>query len=161
MSLQRFFFLGRPPLAPLARAASALALDMDCPPSRPSATAAGFLRGMSHSVGDGEGVIDEQAHVRLRQFVAGRRNTKNGIGFVGVNIDAPWAIDLPNAENASGGVCRRDVAGVFPVGGDSEFRKLRDDLVGSDVVHAPNIPNRLGYVNTPEIGPKRRERRAA
>jgi hypothetical protein len=36
---------GRPPLAPLARAAAAFASDVALPPRRPSATAAGFLRG--------------------------------------------------------------------------------------------------------------------
>lgn len=44
-SRQRVGFLGRPPFAPLARAASALASDVALPPLRPSATAAGFLRG--------------------------------------------------------------------------------------------------------------------
>lgn len=39
------FFLGRPPLAPFARAAAAFASDVTLPPLRPSATAAGFLRG--------------------------------------------------------------------------------------------------------------------
>lgn len=42
-----FSFRGRPPLAPLARAASALASLVTFPPLRPSATAAGFLRGMA------------------------------------------------------------------------------------------------------------------
>ena len=36
---------GRPPFAPLARAAAALASDFTLPPRRPKATAAGFLRG--------------------------------------------------------------------------------------------------------------------
>ena len=44
-------FFGRPPLAPLRRAAAAFARDvrplLASPPSRPSATAAGFLRGMA------------------------------------------------------------------------------------------------------------------
>ena len=39
-------FFGLPPLAPLARAAAALASDLTLPPLRPSETAAGFLRGM-------------------------------------------------------------------------------------------------------------------
>lgn len=38
-------FFGRPPFAPLARAASDLASLVACPPLRPSSTAAGFLRG--------------------------------------------------------------------------------------------------------------------
>ena len=37
---------GRPPLAPLRRAASALASERTLPPLRPKATAAGFLRGI-------------------------------------------------------------------------------------------------------------------
>lgn len=37
-------FFGRPPFAPLARAASALASDRTLPPLRPNATAAGFFR---------------------------------------------------------------------------------------------------------------------
>lgn len=37
-------FFGRPPFAPLARAAAVLASDVTLPPRRPNATAAGFLR---------------------------------------------------------------------------------------------------------------------
>jgi hypothetical protein len=44
--LSRSFF-GRPPFAPLARAAADLASDVALPPFRPSETAAGFLRGMA------------------------------------------------------------------------------------------------------------------
>lgn len=40
------FFFGRPPFAPFARAAVAFASDRTDPPFRPSATAAGFLRGI-------------------------------------------------------------------------------------------------------------------
>ena len=43
---QGFGFGGRPPFAPFARAAWVFASDVTCPPVRPSATAAGFLRGM-------------------------------------------------------------------------------------------------------------------
>jgi hypothetical protein len=39
-----FFLRGRPPLAPLSRAAVVLASEVALPPRRPSATAAGFLR---------------------------------------------------------------------------------------------------------------------
>lgn len=39
--------LGRPPFAPLARAAAALASDLTLPPLRPNKTAAGFLRGIA------------------------------------------------------------------------------------------------------------------
>jgi hypothetical protein len=39
-------FLGRPPLRPFSRAAALLASEVTCPPRRPNATAAGFLRGI-------------------------------------------------------------------------------------------------------------------
>lgn len=39
------FDFGRPPFRPFRRAASAFAALVDCPPLRPRATAAGFLRG--------------------------------------------------------------------------------------------------------------------
>jgi hypothetical protein len=42
-------FFGRPPFAPFARAASALASERTLPPLRPKATAAGFLRGTADS----------------------------------------------------------------------------------------------------------------
>lgn len=42
-------FFGLPPFAPFARAASAFASERTLPPLRPSATAAGFLRGTADS----------------------------------------------------------------------------------------------------------------
>lgn len=60
MTPQRAFF-GRPPLAPLALAASAFAADLTFPPLYPSATAAGFLRGTALA-------LDVLNHVFLRQL---------------------------------------------------------------------------------------------
>ena len=42
-------FFGRPPFAPFSRAAAILAVLVDCPPFRPSRTAAGFLRGTAYA----------------------------------------------------------------------------------------------------------------
>ena len=54
---------GYPPLAPFARAAAALASERTLPPFRPSATAAGFLRGTF--------ALDGQFGEALRDLVHG------------------------------------------------------------------------------------------
>jgi hypothetical protein len=65
-------FFGLPPFAPFARAAAALASDVDLPPFRPSETAAGFLRGMALRVA---------VNVPLRQrFHASHRQVGNLTG---------------------------------------------------------------------------------
>lgn len=68
-------FFGRPPLRPLARAASALAALMAFPPLRPSAAAARFLRGM--------GPLPCGIHDEAGAGVVVQRLREQG-GFVGV-----------------------------------------------------------------------------
>lgn len=63
-------FFGRPPLAPLARAAAALASDFTFPPRRPSETAAGFLRGNALAA-DGLGAVRVGEHDLAVDEVAG------------------------------------------------------------------------------------------
>lgn len=63
-------FFGRPPFAPLALAASAFASDVTLPPFRPSATAAGFLRGTALviAVNVGLGQWGDAIHRQFRDF---------------------------------------------------------------------------------------------
>lgn len=82
MSPQRTFF-GRPPFAPLARAASALASDVTLPPFRPSATAAGFLRGTAlqeHEEGGGVASV----HLFAKGLLVGLRRAEAVDGGEGV-----------------------------------------------------------------------------
>lgn len=121
MTQSRGTFRGLPPFLPFSRAASALASLVTCPPFRPSATAAGFLRDTAwpREVGAQFSVIHlcKAAVVayQLRQLVKG------------------VAIDLTARAFGFGPQCFQP-GGVLGV-------------LASDVVHAGIKPNRLGFVN--------------
>lgn len=124
------FFLGRPPLAPLARAASALALLVDCPPSLPSATAASFLRGTAlPTLTHGHGVI----------------GLILGLAFFGIAAVARAIVSEVQTVDAG-----------LPCGQCFTASALVCDLVWAEPFgcHGSIKPNRLGFVNPVEIGQK-------
>lgn len=61
-------FFGRPPFAPLARAARVLASDVRRPPFRPSATAAGFLRAVFAGMVAGNVLCGQRPHALQGQL---------------------------------------------------------------------------------------------
>ena len=112
---------GLPPFSPLARAASALAFDVDCPPLRPNSTAAGFLRGTLDSFRRA-GVVFGVLRFAFFRVAAVARSIVAEVQ----TVDA----GLPRGQGFA--------ALVF-------LGNLFDGWEG--VCHAPNIPNRLGSVN--------------
>lgn len=121
-------FNGRPPFLPFLRAASALAWDVTLPPLRPSATAAGFLRG----------TLASQAH-RAR--------------VVSVVLRIPHF-----RVRAVARAVRAEIQAIhagFPCGQRLTTAAFLGDLVGRKPCrHEQIIPNRLGSVNPAEIGRK-------
>jgi hypothetical protein len=118
-------FGGRPPFAPFARAASALAGERAFPPFRPSATAARFF-------------LDKQAvrFVELDTFLD-RGRVVGGQDAVG-EISASCVGAFSHRQGF--GKRRSVIAAVF-------FDVGRFKLDGENGVgHARNIPNRLGSV---------------
>ena len=121
-------FSGRPPFAPFLRAAAAFASLRDCPPFRPSATAAGFLRGKRRHLVEGAPLQPlPQGGGRVVVFVVARATT-GAMGLAAVEQaegGAPW--NLPEALDAVG--CRS--------------LAIHEEALS----HGLTIPYRLGYVN--------------
>lgn len=118
-------FVGRPPLAPLARAASALASDVTLPPFRPSATAAGFLRGTTTPLGQRRHRRDAS---RLGQPAVISHKDAEFFGGVATHVLASLFRLLEHALEAVG------VRGVLPLQGELHLS------------HRRIKPYRLGYV---------------
>lgn len=123
-------FFGRPPFAPLARAASAFAADRTLPPLRPKSTAAGFLRG----------IVDALYAVERRQPAsvgqqAGRKRVPVGAATGDVLFAAVLELEgvtAGNSPEALHGMCH-GFAAVH-------------DVAAESVVHTGILPNRLGFV---------------
>lgn len=119
---------GRPPLAPLTRAAAALASERTLPPSLPSATAAGFLRGtgLHPEAPAGEFSAMHQSTHAGDEPEGGLRGSERRHGH-GAGIPVAGAVDkvFPH--------------GVYPFA----VVPLNDDV---SVCHGTRIANRLGSV---------------
>lgn len=110
-------FFGRPPFLPLSRAAAVFASDFALPPLRPSATAAGFLRG----------VTTARQHVQGFHAVHGDR-------VVAVRGQHGWT---DTAEHA------RQLAGFRDRQNDGPLSARVGRL---SKCHVPNISRALGFV---------------
>lgn len=139
-------FFGLPPLAPLARAASALAADFTCPPLRPSDTAAGFLGDMlSRKTGAVEATFGELAQVGAHIGIAQRGETV----IVG-NQDGQLVGGVaPNPLARAGGLRQHRLQALC-----APSVLAAEQLVAVRVRHGLIKPNRLGFVNPPETGQK-------
>ena len=96
---------GRPPLAPLRRAAAALAAERACPPLRPKATAARFLRGTAATLAGhvpGDVARGQRGHASQGQMGEFAREGLEA----GVVLRGEGPISLRH-EGASGDVHRR------------------------------------------------------
>lgn len=143
-----FGFGGRPPLAPLARAASDLAAERILPPLRPKATADGFFlltanaqRGVSQGVTVFVG-RDGTVHMGANVLVAGMaqglvfgRLVAQVVGCKAVHLTARAFRLLEQRAQAL------SVSGVLGA------QLVRGELAKeSAFVHVPIKPNRLGFV---------------
>lgn len=142
--MRGFFFRGRPPLRPLTRAASALALLVACPPRRPSATAAGFLGG-----------IDQQSVRFVEGDPFGARHGKifwrNAVAIWGIRSASVVALCHRQRLTERCGLVfselfTKTIGMVVP--------DMQDGVGACLSHHAVNIPYRLGYVKWAEIGLK-------
>lgn len=142
-------FFGRPPLAPLVRAASALASDVTLPPLRPRATAAGFLRGTPTPASYGQCLFPQglpdavRRHQRLHDLRDGQMRERG------------WNIRPCRQERVLMGLA--DGQGLVLSG---KLACLRHglleaaDVSASALCHGPIKPNRLGSVKWAAMGHK-------
>lgn len=125
---------GRPPFWPFARAAAALASDVALPPLRPSATAAGFLRGMAANLRQAiRHRLPRGAQASNKFCVCGRAERPEGACALAPEV-CGLAVDLAASSLSTRGerVKLRGVRGVLSAKGV--------------VSHAPIKPYRLGFV---------------
>ena len=176
MRLPYFGLGGLPPFLPLARAASALAFDVDCPPLRPNSTAAGFLRfngqskrlsGRNQFQRDAkDGDIASRFRYPAHEGHGGIKFLRNGNGQTLFKADGTFDVHtalcagvvlrvLRFAHLRVCAVARAIISEVqavdagLPRGqGFAALVFLGNLFDGWEgVCHAPNIPNRLGSVN--------------
>ena len=134
MKHQGFGFGGRPPRLPFSRAAAALASDVTLPPLRPSATAAGFLRGIGDLLHAIKRRSARQQCVQARIRLAQGWNGAAGDVVVAAVLLREGCL-ARNRPKALHGMCDR-------------FAAVREVATGRGVLfHETNIPNRLDYVN--------------
>jgi hypothetical protein len=130
------FLRGRPPFFPFRRAASDLASLLTRPPRRPSATAAGFFRGMAlHQ--EAIGLIERDAFFASRGVVV----WLDPVGVVHVSSVGALGLLKGFAQALS-----LVFSGLFDVFG---FEPNGQDLIGASrcvVCHRSIKPNRLGFV---------------
>lgn len=135
------FCFGRPPFVPLSRAAATFASEVDLPPTRPplrpSATAAGFLRG----IGDALHTIERRQPSACRLKALHKE-----AGLVERSGDVLVAAVLQGEGRASWN--RPE-----PLDGMGHWRRAIEEVAtGRSVRHTPIIPNRFGFVKWAEMG---------